>query len=312
MAMSFRDLYVVTRPLVFAGISARFSEAKFAVMGAPLDDTTSYRPGTRFAPNAIREASMNIESNGLLLPRAFIESVPLTDIGDIALSHGLTSENILRIERVVREVMVDGKKPVVIGGEHTVTLGVLRGLKSVGYRPCLVVFDAHFDLREEYLGNRLSHACVMRRVLEEGLAGRIVFVGVRAYSLEELLYADNNNNIEYFTSLDVTRLGPLNIASRIKNSLENCESLYVSVDIDGLDPSIAPGTGTPEPLGLSFLELLRILGGIIDSRIVGADLVEVNPLVDCGNITSITAARILQEILLLTNTREKTRSHKLS
>ncbi len=295
--MEYLDLYLEKRPLKFGGADRDFGSSDYAIVGVPLDDTGSYRPGTRFAPLRVREASINIESNGYTIPEAFLESVPYSDLGDLGVTIGYTPGTLDRLRRVVGEIASEGKKPFLIGGEHTITLGALRGLRASSL--CLAVFDAHFDLRSVYLENRLSHACVMRRVLEEVRPRRIAYIGVRAYSPEEILLSKTRSDIQYFTPLDVVRMGPVNVASSIMKSFEECKNIYVSFDIDGLDPSIAPGTGTPEPGGLDFLSAMRILSRLIDDRLVGFDIVEVNPLVDNHDVTSVVAAKIVQEALLL-------------
>ncbi|MCE4628257.1 MAG: agmatinase [Desulfurococcales archaeon] len=298
--MSYRELYVEEAPLRFAGITVPYERARYVVIGVPFDSTSSYRPGSRFAPLHVREASLNIESNSLLGLEAFIEDAPIYDSGDLAVVHGDPGATLERLSIVVSEIAGEGKIPVLIGGEHTLTAGAARGLARTGLRPCFVVFDAHLDLRDEYLGVRLSHACALRRSLEASAGAKAVVVGARAYSREEMEYVEASRGaVKVYTPIDVERLGPRNVAREIRSFLSQCRHVYLSFDIDAIDPSEAPGTGTPEPMGLTARDALLILASVIDRRLVAADLVEVNPLLDASGITSVLGARIVQEVILL-------------
>jgi agmatinase len=292
--MSYVQLYVEGSPVKFAGARLSMDDAKYVVLGVGFDSTSSYSPGSRFAPLYIREASQNIESNSFLGLDIYIEEVPVADIGDLAVVHGDAPASLERVASVVTELVEQGKIPVVIGGEHTITYGIALGYVRAGLKPCLLVFDAHLDLRDEYLGYRYSHASALRRTIEELRPQTVVYVGARAYERSEKEYAESRREIQVIAPLEVLRVGPRNVASRIRRVLSGCDSIHLSFDIDGIDPAYAPGTGTPEPLGLSVFDVFRILGETVDKRFVGMDMVEVNPLVDQGNITSILAARIIQ------------------
>ncbi|MCE4625248.1 MAG: agmatinase [Desulfurococcales archaeon] len=296
--MSHRQLYMTEPLLAFGGVQRKYDEAEFVVVGVPFDSTSSYRPGSRFAPLKVREASLNIESNSLVGLQLFIEDTPLHDAGDLAVVHGNAEETLERLSLVVKDLIGDEKRILSIGGEHTITAGIAKGLAEAGIRPCLLVFDAHLDLRDEYLGYRFSHASSIRRAMEYLGPDKTVIVGARAYAREEIKYAAERG-VEVIPPQTIVRMGARNIGALVASKLSDCEHVYVSLDIDALDPSYAPGTGTPEPLGLSVGEILRVLEETIDSRLVGADLVEVNPLVDPSGVTSIVAARLLQEIILL-------------
>jgi len=303
--LSLRDLLVVRRPLVFGGFEVDRGRAKFSVVGFPFDSTSSHRSGQRYGPLFVREASMNIESNGYSI-EGFIEEVPVHDEGDVAVAHGDVVESIGRLSRVVEELVRDGRRVVILGGEHVATIGAIRGLRAGGLNPCLLVFDAHLDLRYEYLGVKYSHACTMRRVLEMLGDVAVVYVGVRSYSREEMELARGKPNITIITSRNVELLGLANVVASIKRSLARCETLYVSIDMDVYDPSQAPGVGNPEPGGLTARELLPIIATVLDERVVGLDVVEVTPPYDIGGITSILAAKTLQEALITLNHRLKT------
>ncbi len=183
-----------------------------------------------------------------------------------------------------------GKITISIGGEHTITAGIIKGTKREGL--CLVSFDAHLDLRDEYMGYRYDHACVMRRISEYGV--KIIEVGTRAVSKEEIEYA-KQKGILFFTPQQIRLLGVKETARRIITSTQECKSLYISVDMDGIDPAYAPGVATPEPDGLDPTNLLDIINLIADKRVIGFDIVEVSPSYDTSGITSVLASRIILE-----------------
>ena len=294
--MGYADLYLGRPEYFFSGVEK--SRGRITIYGVPFDSTSSYRSGQREGPRAIRAASANIESNGYTLPDAYIEDVDLGDAGDVAVVHGDPEETLTRVARVVEDLSSENITPIGLGGEHLATLGALRGVSRSLGRPCLIVFDAHFDLREDYLGLRLSHASVFKRAIEENIVSRIFYVGVRAWDPSEKSFADDKNNIDYVTSRTARLLGPRNVAARVRSFLEDCNQVYISIDMDALDPSSAPGVANPEPGGLDIHMLLELVSELADDRIVGADIVEVAPPFDCGGVTSVVAAKIAQELIL--------------
>ncbi len=303
--MGLASLYLTRAPLYFGGEDVEPSKAEAIVVGVPFDFTSTYRPGSRFAPRAIREAAANIEFYSL---RAGVdldaESIYLSDLGDIAVSSKV-DETLKRIETVVSELAStwSDKLLVILGGEHSISLGVTRGLlKALNTQPCLVVFDAHLDLRSEYMGERYSHASVMRRI-SELIGDRIAYIGVRALTREEVEYA-KNMGLPMITSRDIRLLGVSESARRIASWLRSrgCSEAYVSIDVDVLDPAYAPGVGNPEPEGIEPWTMLDILYKIFTlygkpPRVV--DIVEVSPPHDCGNVTSVVAAKIVVEVTAL-------------
>ncbi|MCS7098487.1 MAG: agmatinase [Candidatus Methanomethyliaceae archaeon] len=282
-------MYISNQHKCFGGFNKSFSEAKFVLFGVPFDSTASYRPGSRFGPAAIREASANIETWSWRNNMDF-EDVKIHDVGDISIVHGDCLETIKRIKETVEEIHSYGKIPIMIGGEHTITLGAIRGLRDVA----IISFDAHFDMRDEYLSNKLSHACVMRRILEELGNERLIIVGARATYKEEIEYV-KENNIFYITSHEINSSSHIDIISKLRDYFKNVNKIYVSIDMDVLDPSNAPGVSNPEPEGISTSILLNILEGICDGRIVGFDVVEISPPYDNG-ITSVIASKIIYEM----------------
>jgi len=284
------ELYVNPSPSCFKGAQSPFTTAKLVVLGVPFDSTSTYRPGSRFAPSAIREASANLESYSWRA-RLDAESVAVHDLGDLAVVHGDVKATLARLERVVAKLSGAGKLPVLIGGEHTVTYGALMGLG----RPALLCFDAHLDLRDEYpLGVKLSHATVVRRVIEAASSSAVFLVGVRAASGEEVEYAERKG-LRKLTSWEVEELGVVEVARRIREWSASFAKLYVSIDLDVLDPSYAPGVGNPEPEGLKPTTLLELLNLTLDHRVAGLDVVEACPPHDSGGLASIHAAKILLE-----------------
>ncbi|MEM3864130.1 MAG: agmatinase [Metallosphaera sp.] len=267
----------------------------FALMGIPMDITSSFRPGSRFAPQKIRQVSQFIE---YLSIRSGIDmsNVGFVDYGDIILHPSDVAENIERITQVT-SYLSDLKKIVVsIGGEHTVTVGTVLGTKA----DCVLSFDAHLDLRDEYMGYKYDHACVQRRLSEKGVM--IIEIGNRAMGSDEIEYA-RSNKIPFFTSHEVKLLGPQEVAKKVINFLSPCKRVYITYDMDVLDPSYAPGVATPEPEGLDVSTVLDIMNLVVDDRVVGFDVVEVSPPYDPSEITSVVAAKLILE----TSAKIKTR-----
>jgi len=273
----------------FGGFKRDFSEADFVLFGVPFDSTSSYRPGSRFGPSALRETSANLETWSWRTGVDF-EEVKLHDMGDMAVVHGDSAETIRRVAETVEDIFSSRKVPVMLGGEHMMTLGAVKAFKDV----TVVSFDAHFDMRDEYLSNKLSHACVMRRTSEELGAGKVFLMGVRATYRGEMDFA-RKSGINYLTSLEMMRSGTKMASSWLRDRLRDAVKLYISIDIDVLDPAYAPGVGNPEPEGISPTILLDVLNEIVDDKVVGFDLMEVTPQYDNGS-TAAMASKIIFEI----------------
>jgi len=287
--MTYRELFV-SPSLSFGGFQRTFQEADYTVLGIPFDMTSTYRSGARFAPNAIREASLNIETYSF---RAGIdaESLKIHDLGNIDIIYDV-DEILKRTELVVRDFQDERKLPVILGGEHTLTLGAVRG---IGEGTSVVSFDAHLDLRDEYLGRTVSHTTFMRRICEQVSPKKILEIGVRAACKEELDYA-KEAGVQLFTVYDIKREGIEKTVEKIVGALADCEKIYLSIDMDVLDPAYAPAVQNPEPEGLSASTLLDILQGLSYHRLAALDVMEVAPPYDQGN-TAIQAAKIIFEIL---------------
>ena len=287
--MSHRELFVSPSP-VFAGSQLSFEEARYVVLGVPFDVTSTYRSGARFAPLAIRDASLNIEGYSFRT-ETDIEDIKIHDLGDLHVTGD--AELTLGGLALVTQELVDAEKvPVFLGGEHTITLGVLR---SLGENVAVLSFDAHLDLRDDYLGLSLSHTTFMRRINEDVKPSKILEIGTRAVCKEELKYA-KESGIDYVTASQIRKDGTEKAIEAIKDSLEGIEKIYITIDLDVLDPAYVPAVQNPEPEGLDTSTLLDILESVCDRRVIGLDLVEVAPHYDNG-VTATQAAKILFETL---------------
>lgn len=282
----------VSPTLFFGGYQKRFEDAEYIIFGVPFDATSTYRSGARFAPISIREASLNIETYSFR-SSVDLEDLGVHDAGDLHVSVDI-SETLRRIEIVCRDILKRGKIPIMIGGEHTITFGAA---KSVGENFALVSFDAHLDLRDEYMGGKISHTTFLRRINEEIKPKKIIIIGARATCKEELKYASESSNIKYITSQKILRNGTESVLKDIRSLLYDCNKIYITVDMDVLDPSFAPAVQNPEPEGISITMLLDMLLEVCDNRLVIFDLVEVSPHYDNG-ITAICAAKIIFEVLM--------------
>lgn len=284
--MTYRALYLSPQN-IFLGRTTLYEDAEFALFGAPFDGTSSYLPGARFGPSAIREASCNLESFSLRCLRD-AEDAKVCDLGDVAVVQGDVYQTLDRVEKVVAELNQDGKKAIMLGGEHTMTLGVVRGFgKEVG----IIDFDAHTDLRSKYLDQPLSHATFMREISDEGYD--VLQVGVRSICKEEYKFI-TKNDWNYITALEIQREGMQKALNKIKEFQERKDRIYLSIDIDVLDPAYAPDVGNPEPGGLTFNQLIDLLE--ICDKVTGCDVVEVTY---GGKTTAMVAAKIILELLCL-------------
>jgi agmatinase len=287
--MSDFELYV-SHSTVFSGHQSPFGQSDYVVIGVPFDVTSTHRTGARFAPLAIREASLNIETYSFR-SNLGIEDLKIHDLGDLHISYNV-EETLKRLEGAVKDLSKIKKTPVLIGGEHTLTLGTMRGIGDQD--TAVISFDAHLDLRNRYMDLATSHTTFMRR-LNEQVKPKIVEVGTRAVCKEELGYA-KKAEIQYFTTKQLRKNGLEATVKAVKKAVKNCKSIYLTIDMDVLDPAFAPAVQNPEPDGLSIQTLLDLICNCCDSRLVGLDLVEVTPIYDNG-VTAIQAAKILFEAL---------------
>ena len=290
--MSHIDLFV-SQSNVFSGFQTEFKRAKYIVFGVPFDVTSTYRTGARFGPNAIRQASLNIETYSF---RSGIdmENVALHDLGDLHVSAD-PQKTVDMLKLVVKDIVAAKKLPAAIGGEHTITLGILEGLITEPKKTAVVSLDAHLDLREEFMGLTLSHTTFMQLVNEKVGPGTIIEVGTRAACKEELAYAQKAG-IDFFTSHQVRNEGAEQITRKIKQRLAPFKHIYLSIDMDVLDPAFVPAVQNPEPGGIDTNMLIDIACGLCDERMIGFDVLEIAPVYDQG-VSATVAARIMFEIL---------------
>ena len=273
----------------FIGCDADYKDARIVLFGAPFDSTTSFRPGTRFAPHAIRSESFGLETYSPWLDRD-LEDISVFDSGDIELCIGSADKALDQISERTATILKDGKIPFMIGGEHLVTLGAFREVFRKYPDVHIIHFDAHTDLRDDYLDVKLSHACVLRRCHDLVGDGRIHQFGIRSGERAEWQWARAGH----------TDLHPFNfdgLAETVKG-LGNVP-VYFTIDLDVMDPSVFPGTGTPEYGGVTFMQLFEALKTVcIGSNIVGLDVNELCPPYDQTGASTAAACKIIRELLL--------------
>ncbi len=273
----------------FLGCEAPYEEAKIILYGAPFDSTTSFRPGARFGPSAMRHESFGLETYSPYQDRDLLDR-PIFDSGDLELPFGSPDAALFDIQSHAAEILSDGKLPVLLGGEHLVTLGAVRAAVEEYPELEIVHFDAHADLRENYLGARLSHACVLRRCHELIGDGKIHQFCIRSGDREEFRFARRHTELHPF-SFD----GLEETVARLR---ESGVPVYLTIDLDCLDPAAFPGTGTPEAGGVSFPELLGAIRTVCTARVVAADVNELAPMLDASGASTAAACKVLRELLL--------------
>ena len=283
--MSYADLYLTQSPLIISPDDE--SEPAATIFGVPFDSTHSYKPGCRFGPDAIRDAFNNIE---IFEPNfgVDLEDVNIKDLGNI--QHTVSATEMLdMVGKTTGELQKNKNQLIILGGEHLLTFGTYTSFpKETGY----VVFDAHYDLRDQYADMKLSHAAYLRRIVEKRGAENIIHVGARAYVKEELEFL-KENNIQTITNKQIRDGEGPNL---LKNATENFDSVYTSIDLDVLDPAFAPGVGNPEAIGITSRELYDMIISLKNKTIKAADIVELNPSFDNGSTASL-AARMISVII---------------
>lgn len=272
----------------FIGCEAEYEESKIVIFGAPFDSTTSYRPGTRFASATMRNESYGIETYSPYQEKDLLDC-SIFDGGDLELPFGNPESALDCIETYASKVLYDKKLPLMIGGEHLVTLGMMRSVVAMHPNLHILHFDAHADLREEYLGVTLSHATVMRRCHDLVGDNKIFQFGIRSGDKEEFLWAKEHvTTCKFnFETLD-------QVIERLHDV-----PVYVTLDLDVLDPSVFPGTGTPEAGGVTFMELLEALKKVSKLNVVAFDMNELSPVYDQSGSSTALACKLLREILLM-------------
>ena len=272
---------------VYMSCESSFDEATTVIYGAPFDGTVSNRPGTRFAADAIRSESYGLETYSPYLNKD-LEDVRIMDSGDVDITIGNKVKVLEELEETARTILNAGKLPFMIGGEHLVTLGPMRAVLEKYPDVMLVQLDAHTDLRDDYMGEPLSHATVVRRIYDLIGDNRIYQYGIRSGTKEEFDWSDTHTVLEKF-SIDTLK----DLPGIIGNT-----PVYVTIDLDCLDPSIFPGTGTPEPGGLTYRELEPAFKVFEQLNVVAADIVELSPPYDHSGVSNAVAAKVARELML--------------
>ncbi len=285
--MSFLDLYMNKNPLITSSDDG--TDPVATVFGIPFDATHSYKPGCRFGADAIRDSFNNIEVFHPEL-KVDLETANIEDLGNTRHTV-VASEMIDMVKKITTELVAKQKQLFILGGEHSITYGTYTSFpKETGY----VVFDAHYDLRDEFADTKLSHASYLRRIVEERGSDNILHVGARAFVAEELEFLQENN-IKIITDKEIRDgKGP----QLLRDHVSSFDSIYSSFDLDVLDPAFAPGVGNPEAAGITSRELFDMISSFSDTKVTGADIVELNPYHDNGATASL-AAKIMSTLIAM-------------
>ena len=277
----------------FIGCDSEYSESKIVLWGAPFDSTTSFRPGARFGSAAIRHESFGIETYSPYQDKDLTD-IKVFDCGDLELCFGSSESALNDIEEQTEKILNDGKLPIMIGGEHLVTYGAVKAVFKKYPDLQIIHFDAHADLRDDYLGVKLSHACVLRRC--HGLVGdgKIHQFCIRSGERDEFKFAAEHTDMHRF-NFD----GLKEVCEELS---KNNTPVYFTIDHDCLDPSVFCGTGTPEAGGVNFTQLLDAILTVTKTNIVGADVNELAPMLDASGASTAVACKVLRELILSINT----------
>lgn len=273
----------------FIGCDAAYDDARIVLFGAPFDSTTSFRPGARFAPRVMRNESYGLETYSPMLDRD-LEDIKVFDSGDIELCIGSAQKALEQIQERTATILDDGKIPFMIGGEHLVTLGAFREVIKRYPNVHIIHFDAHTDLRNEYLDVELSHACVIRRCHDLTGDNRIHQFGIRSGERAEFRWAAQGHT-------ELNKFGFEGLKQTVVKL--NGTPVYFTIDLDVMDPSVFPGTGTPEYGGVSFMQLIEAIGIVCSNcNVVGVDVNELSPGYDASGASTAAACKVVRELLL--------------
>jgi agmatinase len=271
---------------IFMGARRNPSGCRVALFGVPYDGTTSFRPGTRFGPAAIREVSTGLETYCPQLDRD-LEDIAYADIGAVEIPYGDPEPVVNAVRHATSTVLAAGLKPLMLGGEHSISSGAVAALAEQHPDLVLVQLDAHADLRHEWLGTRHSHACAMRRCLEVLPSQQLMQIAIRSGTCDEFKELRRSGRL----------ISIQDIPERI-NALRG-RPIYLTVDLDWFDPAVMPGTGTPEPGGFVWNDFAAVINELNHHRLIGADVVELAPQLDPSGISSVLAAKVTRSLLLL-------------
>lgn len=273
----------------FLACEAPYEDAKIVLFGAPFDSTTSFRPGARFGSSAIRHESFGLETYSPYQDKD-LEDYAVFDSGDLELCFGSSEMALQDIEQRTAVILQDGKLPFLLGGEHLVTLGAVRAVFKKYPDLEIIHFDAHTDLRDDYLGAKLSHACVLRRCWDLVGDGKIHQFCIRSGERAEWQFARKHTDLHPFNFDTLEEL--------VKKLEKSGKPVYFTIDLDCLDPSVFPGTGTPEAGGVTFMQLLEALQLVARTNVVGTDVNELAPMLDASGASTAVACKVVRELLL--------------
>lgn len=276
----------------FIGCDSDYKNAEIALFGAPFDSTTSYRPGARFGSSAMRHESFGLETYSPYQDKDLTDYNTF-DFGDLELCFGSTESALADIEKMTVQIINDEKLPILIGGEHLVTLGAVRAVSEKFPDMHIIHFDAHADLRDDYLGAKLSHSTVMHRCYDILGDGKIHQFCIRSGEKSEFEFADLHTDMHKFNFDGLNEV----VDKLVKENLP----VYFSIDLDCLDSSVFSGTGTPEAGGVNFTELLKAILCVSKTRVVGADINELAPMLDMSGVSTAVACKVLRELILALN-----------
>ena len=289
-----KELYLSYPPLPFLGYQVDRGRTPLSFVGVPLDVTSTFKPGSRFAPNYVRLVSQSLETYSLR-SGLDLNDYGVFDEGDINVVFGDVEKSLRAIEIVASELFSENRKVVFIGGEHIISYAIVRALyRRFGSGTFVIIFDAHADMRSEYLGVKYSHACVTRRILELLSPNNIFLIGIRALCSDEVKDL-RRFRVAYVTSMDIHRFGIKECLRRLRDLVSTFKAIHISIDIDVFDPAFAPAVSTPEPEGLTPTQVLDILYNIVDSRVASLDITEYAPLTDISYSTAALVGKIAIE-----------------
>ena len=279
---------------IFMGSQRSIDNCKVSLLGVPYDGTSCFKPGSRFGPSAVREDRYGIETYCPQL-NLDLEDINFADLGCLDVPLGDTNLIIEYVHEATDILLRNNLKPLFIGGEHSITIGIIQSIITNYPDLIIVQLDAHADLRDEWLGNKLSHACTMRRCLEILPSKKIFQIGIRSGTKLEFIEMKNTNSLIPHISGDN--------AKNLKEVLAKCSGkpVYLTFDLDWFDPSIMPGTGTPEPGGYFWKDFAAIIEVLKSHNLIGADVVELSPKLDDSGISSILAAKVIRSLIMLLN-----------
>ena len=279
---------------IFLGAQRSINQCKVSLLGVPYDGTCCYRPGARFGPAAVREDSYGIETYCPQL-NLDLEDIKFADVGSLDVPFGDAKLTIDYVQEATSVLLKNNLKPLIIGGEHSITSGIIKSVINNYPELIIIQLDAHADLRDEWLGSKFSHACTMKRCLEVLPSKKILQVGIRSGTKSEFIELNNSNRLIQHT------LGEN--AKYLEEALKSFKGtpIYLTMDLDWFDPSIMPGTGTPEPGGYFWGDFASIIDVIRSHNLIGADVVELSPKFDNSGISSILAAKVIRSLIMLLN-----------